>query len=119
MTSKKYAYADDLALLYASRNWKAVEHTLSQDMTTLSAYLQTGRLKLSNMKTVTAAFHLNNREAKRELNVYNNGNLLPRCSFPAYLGVKLDRSLTFRHHLEALRKKTLHPNGAVEATCGI
>ena len=37
MTSQKYAYADDLALLYASRNWKAVEDTLSQDITTLSA----------------------------------------------------------------------------------
>ena len=51
------------------------------------------------------AFHLNNREAKRELNVYNNGSLLPPCPVPKYLGVKLDRSLTFRHHLEALRKK--------------
>ena len=74
-------------------------------MTTLSAYLQTWRLKLSNTKTVTAAFHLNNRKAKRELNVYNNGNLLPPCLVPTYLEVKLDRSLTFRHHFEALRKK--------------
>ena len=105
MTYQKYAYADDLALLYASRDWKAVDNTLSQDMTTLSSYLQTWRLKLSNTKTVTAAFHLSNREAKRELNVYNNGNLLPSCPVPMYLGVKLDRSLTFHHHLEALRKK--------------
>ena len=52
-----------------------------------------------------AVFHLNNREAKRELNVYNNGNLLPSCPVPTYLGVKLDRLLTFRHHLEALRKE--------------
>ena len=48
---------------------------------------------------------MNNREAKRELNVYNNGKLLPFCPVPTYLGVKLDRSLTFRHHLETLRKK--------------
>ena len=105
VTSQKYAYADDLALVYASRDWKAVEDTLSQDMTTLSAYLQTWRLKLSNTKTVTAVFHLNNREAKRELNVYNNGNLLPPCPVLTYLGAKLDRSLTFRHYFEALRKK--------------
>ena len=74
-------------------------------MSTLSAYLQTWRLKLSHTKTVTAAFHLNNREAKRELKVYNNGRILPFCPTPTYLGVKLDRSLTFRHHLVALRKK--------------
>ena len=82
-----------------------MEDTLSQDITTLSAYLQTWRLKLSNTETVTAAFYLNIREAKRELNVYSNGNLLPPCPIQTYLGVKLDRSLTFRHHLEALRKK--------------
>ena len=35
----------------------------------------------------------------------DNGRLLPFCPTPTYLGVKLDRSLTFRHHLVALRKK--------------
>ena len=74
-------------------------------MSTLSAYLQTWRLKLGHTKTVTAAFHLNNRKAKRELKVYNNDRLLPFCPTPTYLGVKLDRSLTFCHHLVALRKK--------------
>ena len=39
------------------------------------------------------------------LNVYNNGNPLPPCPVPTHLGVKLDKSLTFYHHLEALRKK--------------
>ena len=74
-------------------------------MSTLSAYLQTWRLKLSHTKTVTAAFHLNNREAKRELKVYKNGRRLPFCPTATYLGVKLYRSLTFHHHLVALRKK--------------
>ena len=105
MISRKLAYADDLALLHSSGNWKDLEGTLSQDMSTLSAYLQTWRLKLSHTKTVTTAFHLNNREAKHELKVYNNGGLLPFCPTPTYLGVKLDRSLTFRHHLVSLRKK--------------
>ena len=105
MTSQKYAYADGLALLYVSRDWKAVENTLRQDMTTLLAYIQNWRSKLNNTKTVTAAFHPNNKEAKRESNVYNSGNLLPPCPVPTYLGVKLNRSLIFRHHLEASRKK--------------
>ena len=103
--SRRHAYVDDLALLYSSDDWKDLEGVLSQDMTTISTYLQTWRLQLSHTKTVTTAFHLNNRETKRELNVYNNGKRLPFCPVPTYLGVKLDRSLTFRHHLEALRKK--------------
>ena len=47
----------------------------------------------------------NNREAKRELTAYNNGNLLLPCPVPTYFGVELDRSLTFRRHFEALQKK--------------
>ena len=94
--SRKFAYADDLALLHSSGNWKDLEETLSQDMSTLSAYLQTWTLKFNYIKTVTTAFHLNNREAKRELRVYNNDRLLLFCPTPTYLGVKLDRSLTFR-----------------------
>ena len=39
MTSQKYAYADDLGLLYAFRDWKAVEDTLGEDMTALLAYI--------------------------------------------------------------------------------
>ena len=105
MISRKFAYVGDLTLLHSSGNWKDLEGTLSQDMSTLSAYLQTWRLKLSHTKKVTAAFHLNNREAKCELKVYNNGRLLLFCPNPTYLGVKLDRSLMFRHHLVALRKK--------------
>ena len=85
--------------------WTELERTLDEDMTTLSPYLQTWRLKLSHAKILTAAFHLHSREAKRELKVKNNGKILPFCPVPTYLGVKLDRALTYRHHLEALRKK--------------
>ena len=72
MISRKFAYVDNLALLHSSGIWKSLEGTLIQDMSTLSAYLQTWRLELSHTKTVTTAFHLNNREAKHELKVYNN-----------------------------------------------
>ena len=105
MIFRKFAYADDLALLHSSGNWKVLEGTLSQDMSTLSAYLQTWRLKLSHTKTVTVAFYLNNQEAKRELKVYNNDRLLPFCPIPTYIEIKLDRSLTFCRYLVALRKK--------------
>jgi len=47
-------------------------------------------------------FHLNKKEAKRELNINFNNETLPFCSEPKYLGVTLDRSLTHRRHLESL-----------------
>ena len=66
-----------------------LKRTLSEDMTTLSPYLQTWRLKLSHAKTVRAAFYLHNREAKPKLKAQNNGIILPFFPVPTYLGVKL------------------------------
>jgi len=80
--SRKYAYADDLAITHADGDWLAVEGALSKDMATLGAYLQTWKLKLSTTKTVSAVFHLNNKEAKRELKDNFNNETLPFCSEP-------------------------------------
>ena len=85
MISRMFAYADDLTLFHSSEKWKDLEGTLSQYMSTLLTYLQTWRL--SHTKTVMAAFHLNNREAKHELKVFNNGRLLLFCPTPTYLGM--------------------------------
>jgi len=65
---------------------------LCKDMATLDEFLQIWKLELSTTKTVSAAFYLNNKEAKRELKI--------NC-----LDVTLDRSLTYRRHFESLRKK--------------
>ena len=70
--------------------WK-LEGTLSQDMITLSAYLQTWRLKLSHTKTVTVVFHLNNQDAKRELKAYISNRFFQFCPTSSDLGVKLNR----------------------------
>jgi len=67
--SRKYAYADDLAIMHADGDWQAVEGVLTKDMAAVDEYLQTWKVKLSTTNTVSAAFHLNNKEAKRELKV--------------------------------------------------
>ena len=74
-------------------------------MATLGEYLQTWKLKLSTVKTVSSTFHLNNMEAERELKVKYNNKTLPFCSDPNYLGVTLDWSLKYHRQLESLRKK--------------
>ena len=74
---------------------------------TLAAYLQTWQLKLSWSKMVSADFHLKDREAGCKLNVSLNGKCLPFTQIPIYLGVKLDRLLTYYRHLESLCGKLI------------
>ena len=54
---------------------------------------------------MSVVFHLNNKEAKRELKVNFNNESLPFCSETKHLGVTLDWSLTHLRQLESLRKK--------------
>jgi len=52
------------------RQWEGM---MTKDIATICEYLQTWKLKLTNTKTVSVVFHLNNKEAKRELKVnFNN-----------------------------------------------
>ena len=85
--------------MHADGHWQAAEGVLSKDMATISEYLQTWKLKLSTTRTVSAVFHLNNKEPKREMKVTFNSETLPFCSEPKYLGVTLDRSLTYHDTL--------------------
>ena len=64
---RNFAYADNLPIMHSTSNRKALEEILRQDMTTISSYLQKWKFKLSTAKTVLAAFHINNKEARREL----------------------------------------------------
>ena len=105
--SQKYAHADDLTIMHSARDWQAIIGVLSQDLVTLAAYFQTWWLKLSWSKTVSVAFHLNNREAGHKLNVSFDGKCLS-SQIPTHLGVKLDRSLTYHRHLESLRGNYPH-----------
>ena len=104
--AKKYRYADDLAILLSDKLWETIEEDLTADMSTLSTYLKNWCLKLSVAKTMSSSFHLNNREARRELKVMVNGNPLQFKAILTCLGVKLDRTLTFRQHLEKMSAKT-------------
>ncbi len=76
-TSGKYGYADDLAILMRRPSWKEMDEGFNKDMTILVEYLRNWRLQLIVGKTDSVACHLNNREYKREINVFVDN--IDRC----------------------------------------
>ena len=57
-------------------------------------------------KTQISTFHLKNRDAQRELKVVWHGKLLAYSHKPAYLGVTLDRWLTYKDHIAITKANT-------------
>ena len=108
--SMKLGYADDWAIAYQSKDWKDIENTLSNDATTLKHFFDKWYLKMNTTKSVSTIFHLNNHEANKKLNVAIDGHILPTDINPKYLGVTLDRSLTYKKHLEGTANKIAKRN---------
>ena len=56
------------------------------------------------------AFHLNNHQAQRKVNITWNDQLLDNDDFPKYLGVTLDRTLSFAKHVQNVKAKVAARN---------
>ena len=117
MSLIKFVYNDDLAILHYANDWQALEGTLTQQMATLSSYLHKWKLKLSATKLCRQP-SIFTTEAGHGLNIVSNGQALPFYAEPTYLRIKLDRALTFRQHLESLRKKLTSRVGLLKRLAG-
>ena len=62
-------------------------------------------MKANPSKTQVSLFHLRNHEAERKLSLTWNGTPLDFCQQPVYLGVTLDRTLSFKYHIDKVKGK--------------
>jgi len=63
-------------------------------------------------------FHLNNRKTKRELQLKICEINISNEECPKYLRVKLDRTLTFKHHLDSTKNKIKSRNNIIAKLAG-
>ena len=109
-TSIKLGYADDWAIATRAIGKVQLEEILTRDMQQIERYFRQWYLTVNTTKTVSSYFHLNNREAEDTLSIRSLNNQLPSDQFPTYLGVTLDRSLSYKKHIgnvmQKLKKRT-------------
>ncbi|KAI5747757.1 hypothetical protein M8J77_018197 [Diaphorina citri] len=112
--SRKFMYADDMTYAVQGNNWQEMESKLEDDLDHLFTYLKRWRLQPSLLKTEVCCFHLYNLEAERRLNVTVGNYTLKHNFHPKYLGVFLDRSLTFKEHLSKTALKVQSRNNLIQ-----
>lgn len=116
--ARKFGYADDWAIATSSKSMEETEKTLTDDLNILKDYFRKWRLQPNANKTEVTCFHLNNRLARRELNVRFGNGLLRHNRYPKYLGVTLDRTLSFKEHLAKTAAKLKTRNNILQKLCG-
>ncbi|CAM5095202.1 unnamed protein product [Eretmochelys imbricata] len=103
--SRKFGYADDLARTIPASNLPDIEKALTEDLNNMEQYFWKWRLKPNPGKTIVSTFHLDKQSAKNTLKVVFCGKNVQHDDTPTYLGVKLDRTLSFHDHLEKVAGK--------------
>ena len=103
--TRSFVYADDLAVTTQSTDFAPIEETLTSALDGLSEYYTTNQLRANPTKTQVSLFHLRNRECGKQPNINWNGVNLTHCNLPVYLGVTLDRTLSYKAHIEKTKKK--------------
>ena len=98
--TRSFIYADDLGIAAQNHKIDDIEVTLSTVLQNLTKYYKDNKLKANPAKTQVSLFHLRNREVGRKLSLTWNGVDLKQCDFPVYLGVTLDRTLSYKQHIE-------------------
>ena len=116
--SVKLGYADDWALSYQSKDWEELESVLSRDTTDLKQYFDKWYLKMNMTKTVSSVFHLNNKQAQNPLTITVDNKTLPIEREPKYLGVTLDRTLSYKAHIQGIAKKVNKRNCIIRKIAG-
>ena len=115
--TKHFLYADDLALA-AQETTEIVERKLTRSVQELTNYYIKNQLRPNPDKTQICSFHLRNHEAKRKLKVEWLGKLLGNTEHPVYLGVTLDRTLTFKEQRKKTKMKIEARNNLIRKLAG-
>ena len=118
MLCRRFIYADDICCAVQAKTFAELECILTSDVARLAEYCRHWRLKPSTSKTVTSVFHLHNASSHRELAVTMNGQKLRHDQNPVYLGVTLDRTLSYKEHLTKVAAKLKSRNNLLSKLAG-
>ena len=112
--TRSLIYADDLCITTQFPAFSQVESTIEEELSELTEYYGNNSLRANPDKTQVTAFHLRNREVMRSLKVSWNGVDLENTTHPKYLGVTLDRTLSYKQHIQNTKMKVATRNNLLK-----
>lgn len=113
LTGDTILYADDTSLFLFGNSIEGIIEQAQQDLDTLSGWFQDNLLTVNSSKTNYIIFSARNKKIESHSNLYINNEPLTQVSSEKYLGLHLDKHLTWQPHLDKLRSKLSSIMGAL------
>ena len=98
-------HADDLAVWTASENLATAYVRMQMTLEKLGKWAQEWLVTINKKKTEATIFSLSPK--KETVNLTMNGEEIPQQDTPTYLGVKLDKRLTWAAHITNMESKAI------------
>ena len=100
-----YLFADDTNIYYESSSLQELEKTINKELTKLYLWLNVNRLSLNIDKTNYLIFHPYNKPMRQQITIKINKKAIKEKDCIKYLGVLIDSTLSWKHHILNISKK--------------
>ncbi len=98
-------FADDFSLFSNHPNKEIAEAAMQEAITNVAEWSRCHKLKLNASKCEVDFFTNNSKQARWQPSLQLDGTTLNKTSLPKFLGVTIDRALSFRPHVAAVVSK--------------
>jgi hypothetical protein len=108
---KFYLFADDTNILYADKNMKALESTVNFELRNLYDWLTASKLTLNIKKSNFVIFHSYQKRLayQPKIRIFDNErnkHVNLECKdYIKYLGILIDKNLSWKHHIDVIATK--------------
>ena len=104
-------FADDTNLLHISNTLLRLQKKCQYDLNTLSCWLSANKISLNAGKTEYILFKPSNRNYNFFFKLTIHRKIIKCCNFIKYLGVMLDRDLSWKPQIDLVSSKLKRANG--------
>ena len=108
-----YLFADDTNIYFESDSLKDLEKIVNSELNKLYLWLNLNRLSLNLNKTNYIIFHTYNKPIKDHITIKINNKAIVEKECIKYLGVLIDSTLSWNHHISNVSKKVSRSLGVM------
>ena len=108
--TRSFIYADYLCVTAQYPSFTEVEETIEDVREEITQYYRSNSMRANPDKTQVTSFYIRNKEAKISLKVKWSNTELENMDQPKYLGVLLDRTLSYKQHIHNTKMKVATHN---------
>ena len=106
-------FADDTYILYGSKKLKTLEITINTELKLVTNWLRLNKLSLNAKKTELVIFRSKRKPMNREISIKLNGYKLTPSDNVKYLGMFLDKHLSWDFHIHKLSNSLSRATGII------